>query len=149
MTPAQQVRLMMSTRALGTPRYPFVVGVKGVTLPQPRRTDYAIARVAAPSQNYGAALTKTVIVPVVETPGAGTTYSGTMPGSPPPTLKRVTAPFAMMSTANTPRGVSSLPDLADAPVLTATADPAPPKQRKLLVYGGIAAAALGAWWLLR
>jgi hypothetical protein len=93
-------------------------------------------------------LTKTVVVPVVEAPGAGTTYSGVMPGSPPPTYKKIAAPYAVMSTANTPRGVSSLPDLADAPVLTVTADPgpAPSTQRKLLIYGGIA---LGAWWLLR
>lgn len=148
-TPAQQVRLSMSRRAPGArgPVYPFTVGVRGRVLPQPRRVDLAFARVPSPSLNFAAPLSRPVLVPVVERPGAATTYSGVVPGAPPAMSTQVRVPTRMMSPSESPRGLVDLPGPA-ADLGAEAAASAPVKKRPYLLYGGIAAAALGALWLL-
>lgn len=147
-TPAQQIRLTMSRRAPGArmPTFPFTVGVRGTVLPQPKRVDFSVARVPAPSLNFAAPLSRPAIVPVIEYPGAATTYSGLVPGKPPATVPQISAPSRVMTPAESPRGFVDVP----APTVDLGAEVTPSKKRSnLLVYGGIAAAALGAWYLLR
>jgi hypothetical protein len=127
------------------PTYPFTVGVRGKVLPQPHRVDFSVARVPAPSLDFTKPLSRPAIVPVVEYPGAATTYSGLVPGNPPATVPRISAPARVMTPAESPRGFVDVPAID----LGAEAAPAAKKRPNYLLYGGLAAAALGAWYLLR
>ncbi len=157
-TPALQARLIMSRRAIsaGLPRYPFTVGVRGQTLAQPKRSDLIVSKVPSPSNNFAAPLSRPVLVPVIERPGAGTTYSGLLPGNPRATQPPIYPLPAALSTANIPpRAIPALSAVdaasdraAEADLQAAAITDAPAKRHNYLLYGGIAAAALGAWWLL-
>jgi len=157
-SPALQARLIMSRRAVSArlPQYPFTVGIRGQVLPQPRRIDLVVSRIPTYSSDFRKPLSTRVLVPVIEYPGAGTTYSGLLPGDPPAMQPAIYPQQGVLSTANIPpRAVPALAAAdaaadraAEAELQTAAITDSPAKKPNYLLYGGIAAAALGAWWLL-
>lgn len=160
-TPAQQARqqaLIMSRRATsaGLPKYPFTVGVRGQVLPQSQRLDRLVSQIPSYSSNFYKPLSRPVLVPVIERPGAGTTYSGVLPGNPPALQPAIYPRPAVMSAANTPprlvpaqTSIDGATDAAaEADLQSAALTVGPVTKPNYLLYGGIAAAALGAWWLL-
>ena len=148
-SPSAMTQLIASVRSMGTPKAPFVSGQKGWSLAPTTRSDLAITTIPSPNPNYAAPQSKDVMVPLIESAGAGTVSAGLMTGPAPSSIvgRPLSVPTREMSTAESPRGLVD----ESTPELPATASPSliPPAYRKLAVYGGLAAAALGAWWLLR